>query len=136
MIATVVLGIFIAAWFAYGLKKIYNAFFKGEAACCDSGGCSGCSGCAMKDAMDNSYRARVEKIEKFNLQKILDVDGMTCEKCVAKVVRALENVDGVAVAAASLEKQSALAGLTKDISDEVLINALSRAGYKSSVVVI
>ena len=44
MIATVVLGIFIAAWFAYGLKKIYNAFFKGEAACCDSGGCSGCSG--------------------------------------------------------------------------------------------
>ena len=128
MIATVVLGIFIAAWFAYGLKKIYNAFFKGEAACCDSGGCSGCSGCAMKDAMDNSYRARVEKIEKFNLQKILDVDGMTCEKCVAKVVRALENV--------SLEKQSALAGLTKDISDEVLINALSRAGYKSSVVVI
>ena len=136
MIATVVLGIFIAAWFAYGLKKIYNAFFKGEAACCDSGGCSGCSGCAMKNAMDNSYRARVEKIEKFNLQKILDVDGMTCEKCVAKVVRALENVDGVAVAAASLEKQSALAGLTKDISDEVLINALSRAGYKSSVVVI
>lgn len=134
MIATVVLGIFIAAWFAYGLKKIYNAFFKGEAACCDSGGCSGCSGCAMKNAMDNSYRARVEKIEKFNLQKILDVDGMTCEKCVAKVVRALENVDGVAVAAASLEKQSALAGLTKDISDEVLINALSRAGYKSSVV--
>ena len=90
----------------------------------------------MKGAMDNSYRARVEKIEKFNLQKILDVDGMTCEKCVAKVVRALEDVDGVAVAAASLEKQSALAGLTKDISDEVLINALSRAGYKSSVVVI
>ena len=60
---------------------------------------------------------------------------MTCEKCVAKVVRALEKVDGVAVAAASLEKQSAEAGLTKNISDDVLTEALRRAGYKSSVVV-
>ena len=135
--ATVVLGIFIAAWFAYGLKKIYNAFFKGEAACCDSDGCSSCAGgCAMKNAMENSYRARVEKIAKFNLQKTLDVDGMTCDKCVAKVVRALEKVDGVEVAAASLEKQAAFAGLTKNISDETLIDALRQAGYKSSVVMI
>ena len=135
--ATVVLGILIAAWFVYGLRKIYNAFFKGEAACCDSGGCSSCAGgCAMHKAMENSYRARVEKIAKFNLQKTLDVDGMTCDKCVAKVVRALEKVDGVEVAAASLENQAAFAGLTKNISDETLIDALRQAGYKSSVVMV
>ena len=137
MVATVVLGIFIAAWFGFGLYKIYNAFFKGEAACCDSGGCSSCAGgCAMHKAMEDSYRARVEKISKFSLKKTLDVDGMTCDKCVAKVVRALEKIDGVEVAAASLEKQAAFAGLTKNISDETLIDALRRAGYNSSVVMV
>ena len=131
MVATVVLGILIAAGFVYGLSKIYKAFFKGEAACCDSGGCGGaCAGCAMHQAMDNSYRARVEKIEKFPLQRTIDVDGMTCDKCVARVVRELEKIDGVAVAAASVEKQSAQAGLTKNISDETLIDAIRRAGYK------
>ena len=137
MVATVILGIVIAAWFGYGLLKIYNAFFKGDAACCDSGGCSSCAGgCAMHKAMEDSYRARVEKISKFNLKKTLDVDGMTCDKCVAKVVRALEKVDGVEVAAASLEKQAAFAGLTKNISDETLIDALRRAGYNSNVVAV
>ena len=132
--ATFIVGVIIALWFGYGLKKIYNAFFKGEAACCDSGGCSSCAGgCAMHQAMENSYRARVEKISKFNLQKTLDVDGMTCDKCVAKVVRALEKVDGVEVAAASLEKQAAFAGLTKNISDETLIDALRCAGYNSTI---
>ena len=137
MFATVLLGILIAAWFVYGLRKIYNAFFKGEAACCDSGGCSSCAGgCAMHKAMEDSYRARVEKIAKFNLQKTFDVDGMTCDKCVANVVRALEKIDGVAVAAASLEKQAAFAGLTKNISDETLIDAIRRAGYNAGVATI
>ena len=136
MDATVVLGILIAAGFGYGLLKIYRGFFKGEAACCDSGGCAGCAGCAMQKAMDNSYRARVEKISKFELQKTIDVEGMTCEKCVAKVVRALEKVDGVEIAAASLEKQAAFAGLTKNISDEVLNDAIRHAGYKSNVLAI
>jgi len=135
MVATVVLGILIAAGFGYGVSKIYKAFFKGEAACCDSGGCSGCAGCAMHQAMDNSYRARVEKIEKFSIQRTIDVDGMTCDKCVAKVVRELEKVDGVAVAAASLEKQSAQVGLTKDVANDTLIDVIRRAGYKPGSVI-
>ena len=134
MIATVVLGMFIAVGFGYGVSKIYKSFFKGEPACCDSGGCSGCADCSMKQAIDNSYKARIEKIEKFELKKIIDVDGMTCDKCVAKVVRALEKVDGVAVAAASLEKQSAEAGLTKNVSDDILTEAIRRAGYHANVI--
>ena len=137
MFATVVIGILIAAWFLYCLSKIYKAFFKGEAACCDSGGCSGCAGgYAMHKAMDDSYRARVEKIAKFKIHKTIDVEEMTCDKCVAKVVRALENVDGVAVAAANLEKQSAEVGLTKNISDDVLFDAIRRAGYKPTFVTV
>ncbi len=132
--ATYVLGAVIAVALANGLRIIYNAFFKGEAACCDSGGA--CAGCALKNAMDNSYRARVEKIEKCELHKTIDVDGMTCEHCVANVVRALEKIDGVKVAAASLEKQSAQAGLSKDIPDEILREAINKAGYHAGAVTI
>lgn len=86
--------------------------------------------------MENSYRARVEKIEKFSIRRTIDVDGMTCEHCVANVVRALEKVDGVQVAAASLEKQTALAGLSKDIPDEILRDAINKAGYRAGVITV
>lgn len=134
MIATTVLGILIAAVFAYGLKKIYRSFFKGEAACC-SENCSSCNGgCSMQKALDEGYRARVEKIERFPIHKTIDVDGMTCEKCIFKVVRALEKIDGVTIAAASLEKQSAQVGLKENISDEILREAIRNAGYSAGAV--
>lgn len=135
MIATIILGILIAAAFAYGLKKIYRSFFKGEAACCSEGNCSGCEGsCSAKKALDEGYRARVAKIERFPIHRTIDVDGMTCEKCIYKVVRALEKVDGVTIAAASLEKQSAQVGLNENISDEVLREAIKKAGYHARAI--
>lgn len=134
MAATIVLGILIAAAFGFGVRKAYRSFFKSEAACC-SEECSSCDGgCSMQKALDDSYRARVEKIEKFPIHRTIDVDGMTCEKCIYKVVRALEKVDGVQVAAASLEKQSALVGLKENISDEILREAINRAGYSAGAV--
>ena len=135
MVATVVLGILIAAALAYALRKMYRSYFKGEAACCDSGSCSSCDGgCAMKNALDQSYRDRVEKIEKFPIHRTIDVDGMTCEKCIYKVVRALEKVDGVTIATASLEKQSAQVGLKTDIDDDILREAINKAGYTAGSV--
>ncbi len=135
MAATIILGILIAAAFGYGLKKIYRAFFKSEAACCSEGNCSGCEGsCSTKKALDDGYRARVEKIERFPIHRTIDVDGMTCEKCIYKVVRALEKIDGVTIAAASLEKQSAQVGLKENISDEILREAIQKAGYKAGAV--
>ena len=84
--------------------------------------------------MDDGYRARVEKIEKFPLHRTIDVDGMTCEKCIYRVVRALEKVDGVTIAAASLEKQSALVGLKAEVSDDALREAINKAGYTAGAV--
>ena len=135
MTATVILGVVIAAAFVFGVRTAYRSFFKGEAACCSEDGCSSCGGsCAMKNALDQSYRARVEKIEKFPIHRTIDVDGMTCEKCIVNVIRALEKVDGVTIAAASLEKQSAQAGLSKDVPDDVLRDAINRAGYKAGAI--
>ncbi len=136
MTATIILGIVIAALLANALRIMYKSFFKGEAACCSSGGGSGCNGCPMKKAIDTNYKNRVEQIEKFEIQRTIDVDGMTCDNCVFKVIRALEKVDGVQIAAASLEKQSAQVGLTKNISAEVLREAIEKAGYHAGAVTI
>ena len=135
MAATIVLGLLIAAAFGYGLRKIYRAFFKSEAACCSESNCSGCEGsCSTKKAIDEGYRVRVEKIEKFPIHRTIDVDGMTCDKCIYKVVRALEKVNGVTIAAASLEKQSAFVGLKENIPDDVLKDAINKAGYSAGAV--
>ena len=133
MIATIVLGILIAAALAYALRTMYRSFFKGEAACC-SESCDGCSGGCSSKALDDSYRVRVEKIERFPIHRTIDVDGMTCEKCILNVVRALEKVDGVTIAAASLEKQSARVGLKKNVEDDVLREALRSAGYGAGAI--
>ncbi len=134
MLATIVLGILIAAALAYALRTIYRSFFKGEATCC-SESCSSCSGgCSAQKALDDSYRVRAEKIARFPIHRTIDVDGMTCEKCILNVVRALERVDGVTIAAASLEKQSAQVGLKSDVSDDVLREAIRKAGYGAGAV--
>lgn len=134
MIATAILGILIAAAFGFGVRKAYRSFFKSEAACC-SEECGSCSGsCNKQKLLDDSYRVRAEKIEKFPIHREIDVGGMTCEKCIYKVVRALEKVDGVTIAAASLEKQSALVGLKEDVPDDLLREAINKAGYTAGAV--
>ncbi|MBR5914770.1 MAG: hypothetical protein IKZ58_10485 [Selenomonadaceae bacterium] len=45
MVATIILGICIAGGFAYGMKRIYNNFSKGKAACCNCSDCSHCAKC-------------------------------------------------------------------------------------------
>jgi copper chaperone CopZ len=90
----------------------------------------------MKKAINTNYKKRVEEIEKFELRRTMDIDGMTCDNCVFNVIRALEKVDGVKIAAASLEKQSAQVGLTKNISAEVLREAIEKAGYHASNVTV
>ena len=127
MVATIVLGIAIAVLFSIGIYNIYSNFFKGTATCCKSG--SSCANCPMSKSQDN-YRTRIEAIEKFNLKKTIDVDGMTCEHCANNVVKALEHIDGVAIAAASVEKQSAQAALEKEIPDDILKDAIRKAGYQ------
>ena len=135
MTATIILGLLIAAAFGYGLKKIYRSFSTGEAACCSVGECSSCNGnCSTQKALEDGYKARVAKIERFPIHRTIDVDGMTCEKCIYKVVRALEKIDGVTIAAASLEKQSAQVGLKENISDDLLREAINKAGYKAGAV--
>ncbi len=124
MLATILIGIVIAAIFGIGIYNIYNNFFKGTSTCCKSE----CSSCPMSKIHDN-YRTRIEAIEKFKLKKTIDVEGMTCERCTTAVTKALEKVDGVVIAAASVEKQMAEVALDRSVADNILKDAIKKAGY-------
>ncbi len=123
MAATVILGLLVAIAFLFGLRRMYRIFAKGDNCC---GGCSTCSAGGNKV----NYGQWLDKVNKFDMKRSIDVDGMTCEHCVHAVKNALEGVDGVVVAAVSLEKRSARVGLEHDVPDDALKAAVKKAGYK------
>lgn len=61
--------------------------------------------------------------------KIMDVEGMTCPHCEARVQKALESVDGVTQAVASHEKNQAVVTLSRDVSDDILKTAVEEQDY-------
>ncbi|MBQ9390392.1 MAG: heavy-metal-associated domain-containing protein [Synergistaceae bacterium] len=66
------------------------------------------------------------------MKKTVHVEGMGCEKCVAHVKEALEGLDGVASAEVSLETNTAVVTLSKDVADTAIIAAVDEAGYDVS----
>lgn len=86
----------------------------------------------IESAIDESGYKLVENIKgEIEMEKILKIDGMSCNHCVATVKKALESVDGVKNAEVSLdEKQAVVVG--KADSKE-LVEAVEDAGYKAQV---
>lgn len=68
-----------------------------------------------------------EKGEK-SMKKILKIDGMMCSHCTGRVSQALNAIDGVS-AEVSLEDKAAYVTLSADVADDVLIQAVTDAGY-------
>lgn len=62
----------------------------------------------------------------------LDVQGMHCEKCVARVTEALEGVEGVTGAVVSLEDNAATVE-GHGIDTASLIAAVKEAGFDASL---
>lgn len=79
----------------------------------------------------------VEKIEKKKggnfMKKELIVEGMSCGHCSARVEKALNEIDGVQ-AKVDLESKTASVTLSKEVSDEALIQAVTDAGYEVTTV--
>ena len=61
------------------------------------------------------------------MKKILNIEGMSCNHCVAHVREALEAIDGVKVMDVSLENKNALVETEGD--NDILINAIEEEGY-------
>ena len=71
----------------------------------------------------------VEQKGTILMKKVLIVDGMMCAHCQMHVQKALEGVDGVQEAVVDLEKKQATVSLSKEVSDQVLMDAVQEAGY-------
>jgi Cu+-exporting ATPase len=65
----------------------------------------------------------------FMSEKTLQIKGMSCGHCSARVEKALNAIDGVE-AKVDLETNSAKLNLTKEISDDVIKTAVDNVGYE------
>ncbi len=63
------------------------------------------------------------------MKKVLKVDGMMCQHCQAHVQKALAGVAGVTEAVVDLEKKEATVTLSQEVPDQVLMDAVTEAGY-------
>ncbi len=66
---------------------------------------------------------------RIMMKKVLNVDGMMCAHCQMHVEKALAGVDGVTQAKVDLEKKQAEVTLSKEVEDQVLMDAVKQAGY-------
>ncbi len=70
----------------------------------------------------------------ITMKKTILVDGMMCRHCVKHVKDALEGVDGVKSAEVSLENKTAVVELTKEVGNDVLLAAVTEAGYEPKAI--
>ena len=63
------------------------------------------------------------------MKKIMDIKGMTCEHCQARVEKVLNAIDGIE-AKVELKKNRAVINLKKDVSDQILRDTVTEAGYE------
>ncbi len=67
--------------------------------------------------------------EETTMKKVLKIEGMMCNHCTGRVEKALNDMDGVQ-AVVSLDDKSATVTLSKELSDETLVQAVTDAGYE------
>jgi copper chaperone CopZ len=63
------------------------------------------------------------------MKKIIEINGMSCEHCQARVEKALNAIEGVE-AKVELKKNRAVVNLTKEVKEQVLKEAVTEAGYE------
>ena len=78
---------------------------------------------------DKKVLKNVKKGE-IKMEKILQIEGMMCPHCEARVKKCLEELDGVTEVVPSHETGTAKVIMTKDVADEILKKTVEDQGYK------
>ncbi|MCR5153365.1 MAG: metal-transporting ATPase, partial [Lachnospiraceae bacterium] len=68
--------------------------------------------------------------EEKKMTKTMNIKGMMCVHCEARVKKTLEAIDGVSEAVVSHEKGTAVVTLTKDVANDVLKAAVEGQDYE------
>jgi len=63
------------------------------------------------------------------LEKILQIKGMSCPHCAARIEKVLNSIEGIE-ATVDLESNSAQLNLSHEVSDETIKNAVDTIGYE------
>ena len=98
-------------------------FFKRKAAFADERTTAESGGRPERDGQKINQKGTME------MKKVLKVDGMMCAHCQMHVRKALAAVDGVQEAEVDLENKQATVLLSKEVDDQLLMDAVSEAGY-------
>ncbi|WP_062551748.1 heavy metal translocating P-type ATPase [Peptoniphilus phoceensis] len=87
----------------------------------------------IENAIEEAGYKIIKNKGEDNMEKILNVEGMSCNHCTATVKKALEALDGVKEADVSLEGKNAKVELDKEVADEALVKAVEDAGYTAKI---
>ena len=70
------------------------------------------------------------------MKKIVNIDGMCCERCAKRVEDALSAVSGVVSADVKLKKNIAVIRSREEVSDEEISRVVTDAGFSVSAIVV
>ena len=70
------------------------------------------------------------------MKKIVNIEGMCCERCAKRVENVLSAVSGVVSADVKLKKKIAIIRSREEVSDEDLNKAVTDAGFTVSSIVL
>lgn len=87
----------------------------------------------IKNAIEEAGYKIIKNKGEDSMEKILNVEGMSCNHCVASVRKALEGLEGVREADVSLDDKKARVELDKDLADEALVKAVEDAGFSAKI---
>ena len=88
-----------------------------------------CIGCPAGGSCPGSGKVPKKKLAgRVVGRKTMEISGMNCAHCVMDVTKILNQIDGVS-AVVSLSKGSARISCDREIGDEILRNAVEKAGY-------
>ncbi len=64
------------------------------------------------------------------MKKVMTIEGMMCTHCTGRVQQVLSALEGVSAVEMSLENKTATVTLTGEVSEQVLVDAVTNAGYQ------
>ncbi|MDO4633043.1 MAG: heavy metal-associated domain-containing protein [Eubacteriales bacterium] len=86
------------------------------------GGCCGGGGGSLPEEKKKLEHSVIAK-------KTLTIEGMHCDNCKNAVMKHLQRIDGVSCSV-NLRKKQAVVEMDREVSDEELTAAVTRAGYE------
>lgn len=110
--ATAIVGILVLVALFFALKGVVK-HWRGESSCCGGG----------------DVKVPKKKLTGTIVEtKIVDIEGMTCGHCKARVEQALDTIDGAA-AEVNLHRNHAIVKMTREVSNDEIRRALAGSGY-------